>query len=58
MSMFETLARYGAAFKNAREARKSERVLNSLPIEIQKDIGWPVTPRSKRLSSNTWGRFL
>src|SRR5690242_14334122 len=53
MSMFETLARYGAAFKNAREARKSERVLNSLPIEIQKDIGWPVTPRSKRLSSNT-----
>jgi hypothetical protein len=56
--MFETLARYGAAFKNAREARKSERVLNSLPIEIQKDIGWPVTPRSKMLTSNTWGRFL
>jgi hypothetical protein len=55
--MFETLARYGAAFKNAREARKSERVLNSLPMEIQKDIGWPVTPRAKRLSSNTWGRF-
>lgn len=58
MSMFETLARYGASFKNAREVRKSERVLNSLPMEIQKDIGWPVTHRPKRLSSNTWGRFL
>lgn len=56
--MFETLARYGASFKNAREVRKSERVLNSLPMEIQKDIGWPVTHRPKRLSSNTWGRFL
>ncbi|CAN7186408.1 hypothetical protein [Mesorhizobium caraganae] len=58
MSMFETVARYGAAIKNAREARKSERVLNSLPLEIQKDIGWPVTPRPKRLSSNSWGRIL
>ncbi|WP_082222295.1 hypothetical protein [Mesorhizobium loti] len=56
MSLFETLARYGAAFKNAREARKSERVLNSLPMEIQKDIGWPVAHRRKRLSSNTWGK--
>ncbi|ESX51802.1 hypothetical protein NKI32_30530 [Mesorhizobium sp. M0761] len=52
MSVFETIARYGAAIKNAREARKSERVLNRLPMEIQKDIGWPVTPRLKRLSSN------
>jgi len=55
---YVTVARYGAAIKNAREARKSERVLNSLPLEIQKDIGWPVTPRQKRLSSNSWGRIL
>jgi hypothetical protein len=53
MSVFEAVARYGAAIKNAREARKSERVLNSLPMEIQKDIGWPVTPQQKRPSSNS-----
>ncbi|MFA6156254.1 hypothetical protein [Mesorhizobium sp.] len=57
MSMFETLARYRAAFKDAREARRSERILNSLPMEIQKDIGWPVSHRPKRLSSNSWGRI-
>ena len=58
MSMLETLARYGATFKNVREARRSERVLNSLPMEIQKDIGWPVAHRPKRLSSNTWGGII
>ncbi|MER8867572.1 hypothetical protein NKI19_28425 [Mesorhizobium sp. M0751] len=46
MSMFESLGRYGAAFKKSREARKSLRILNSLPPEIQKDIGWPVSPLS------------
>ncbi|RVB01493.1 hypothetical protein EN912_14720, partial [Mesorhizobium sp. M7A.F.Ca.CA.004.02.1.1] len=25
---------------------KARRLLNSLPPEIQKDIGWPVSPRS------------
>ncbi|MER9231098.1 hypothetical protein NKI56_03155 [Mesorhizobium sp. M0622] len=56
MSMFETLGRYGAAFMKTREARKSLRILNSLPPEIQKDIGWPVSPRSseKKLSVG-WG---
>jgi hypothetical protein len=58
MSMLETLARYGAALKNARDMQKSRRVLNSLPPEIQKDIGWPVSPRSKKLTSATWGRGL
>jgi hypothetical protein len=55
MSMLDSLGRVGAAIKNANEIRKTHRDLDSLPPEIQKDIGWPVTPRSKRLSSNTWG---
>jgi hypothetical protein len=44
MSMFESLGRYGAALKHARSRNKSIRALNSLPPEIQKDIGWPASP--------------
>lgn len=45
MSMFGTLGRYGAAIKHAHSRSKSIRALNSLPSEIQKDIGWPVSQR-------------
>jgi hypothetical protein len=40
--MFETLGRFRAAMKNARAVR----AMNSLPPEIQKDIGWPVSQRN------------
>ncbi len=46
MSMFDSIGRYGAAIKHAHDRSKARRVLNSLPAEIQKDIGWPVTHRS------------
>ena len=46
MSMFESLGRFGAAIKHAHDRNSSVRALNSLPPEIQKDIGWPVSPRS------------
>jgi hypothetical protein len=36
------LDRYGAAIRNAHERRRTIRALNSLPPEVQKDIGWPV----------------
>ena len=39
--MFETLGRFRAAMKNA----QAVRAMNSLSPEIQKDIGWPVSPR-------------
>lgn len=39
--MFDSLGRFRAAIKNAR----SVRAMNSLPPEVQKDIGWPVSPR-------------
>ncbi|ESW71951.1 hypothetical protein X769_02215 [Mesorhizobium sp. LSJC268A00] len=41
MEMFETLGRFRAAMKNA----QAVRAMNNLPPEIQKDIGWPVSPR-------------
>jgi hypothetical protein len=37
--MVETLGRFGTTLKNAHEMRRSRRVLDSFPPEIQKDIG-------------------
>ena len=45
MSMFGSLGRYGAALKHAHNRHRSVRALNSLPADIQRDIGWPVSPR-------------
>ena len=58
MSMLESLGRYGAAIKNAHDRNKARRILNSLPPDIQKDIGWPVSPRSSEkaaLLGTIWG---
>jgi hypothetical protein len=55
MSIMKTLSRMGAALKYAQDARKTERMLNGLTHEIQMDIGWPVMPTTKHLSSNIWG---
>lgn len=54
MSMFENLGRFGAAIKHAHNRNRSVRVLNSLPPEIQKDIGWPVSPRSSKKNRLPW----
>jgi hypothetical protein len=51
----KTLNRMGAALKYAQDANKTVRMLNGLPADIQMDIGWPVMPTTKHLSSNTWG---
>ena len=45
MSMLNTIGRYGAALRKAHARGKAVRMLNSLPPEVQKDIGWPVVPR-------------
>ncbi|MEO5759712.1 MAG: hypothetical protein ABIQ51_22985 [Mesorhizobium sp.] len=57
MSMLKSLGRYGAAIKNAHDCSKARRLLNSLPPEIQKDIGWPVAPCSSAkaaITSTIW----
>jgi hypothetical protein len=48
MSMFDTIGRYGAAIRKTHRRNKAVRMLNSLPPEVQKDIGWPVMPRESR----------
>ncbi|WP_378950355.1 hypothetical protein [Mesorhizobium sp. ANAO-SY3R2] len=42
MSIMGSIGRYGAAIRKAHRNARSIRHLNSLPPEIQKDIGWPV----------------
>lgn len=44
MSMFRGLARMA----RARERRRTELLLESLPPEIQKDIGWRWSPNRRR----------
>ncbi|PWK69099.1 hypothetical protein C8K44_109129 [Aminobacter sp. AP02] len=51
MSIMSTIGRYGAAIQKARRASKSERMLNGLPPEIQRDIGWPVSERRNQMIS-------
>ncbi|AWC23508.1 hypothetical protein CO731_02980 [Aminobacter sp. MSH1] len=41
MSIIGSISRYGADIRRARREARSLRRLNSLPPEIQKDIGWP-----------------
>lgn len=54
MSIMNSIGRYGAAIRKARRDAKSVRDLNSLPPELQKDIGWPVEQdaRSRKLYSS------
>ncbi|WP_269929690.1 hypothetical protein [Aminobacter sp. HY435] len=54
MSIMSTIGRYGAAIRKARRDARSVRDLNSLPIELQKDIGWPAEQdaRTRKLHSS------
>lgn len=58
MSMFDSFARFAASRRKARAERNTELLLNSLPLEIQKDIGWGNGPRSgasRTVSLFGWG---
>lgn len=41
MSILSSLGRIAADFSAARARYQTERTIRSLPIELQKDIGWP-----------------
>jgi len=46
--MFDTIGRFGSAMRSHYRRRQAVRMLDSLPPEIQKDIGWPSTPHADR----------
>jgi hypothetical protein len=41
MSILSTIGRLAAEYNEARARYLTERSIHSLPIELQKDIGWP-----------------
>ncbi|QOF71144.1 hypothetical protein N7E70_014210 [Aminobacter sp. NyZ550] len=40
MPLFDDLGRIGARYKLARSARRTVRIMNALPPEIQRDLDW------------------
>lgn len=57
MSILSSIGRIATEFSAARARYQTERALRSLPIELQKDIGWPeVTgnePSTRSFSTRT-----
>ena len=41
MSILSSIGRMAAEFSAARARHQTERTIRSLPVELQKDIGWP-----------------
>lgn len=41
MSILSTIGRIAAEFSAARARHQTEQTIRSLPLELQKDIGWP-----------------
>lgn len=41
MSILSTIGRLAAEYSEARARYLTERSIHNLPIEVQKDIGWP-----------------
>ena len=41
MSILSSIGRLAAEFSASRARYQTERTIRSLPVELQKDIGWP-----------------
>jgi hypothetical protein len=57
MSILSSIGRIATEFSAARARYQTERAIRSLPIELQKDIGWPEaadTRTSTRHGVGTW----
>ena len=55
MSVYSALSHLAAEWRTAREEARTRRAIESLPKEIQKDIGWPDS-HSIRLAARRRGR--
>jgi hypothetical protein len=41
LPVFGIIGRYAANWRALREQIRTERIMNALPPEVRKDIGWP-----------------
>ena len=55
MSVYSALSHLAAEWRTAREEARTRRIIDSLPVEIQKDIGWPDS-HAIRLANRRRGR--
>lgn len=44
MPLFDDIGRIGARYHLARRARLTARIMNALPLEIQRDLDWNPPP--------------
>jgi hypothetical protein len=55
MSVYSALSTIAAEWRSAREEARTRRIVGSLPIEIQKDIGWRDSPPTRQTArSSDW----
>jgi hypothetical protein len=47
MSILSSIGRFATEFSAARARYQTERAIRALPIELQKDIGWPEAADAK-----------
>ncbi|GLS28515.1 hypothetical protein SAMN04488498_10154 [Mesorhizobium albiziae] len=53
MSVYSTLSTIAAEWRSARDEARTRRIVGSLPIEIQKDIGWPDSNEGRQFTRNS-----
>ena len=58
MSILSTISRLAHEYSEARARYITERSISALPIELQKDIGWPNARESRTTSSFAKGAWL
>ena len=57
MSIFSTLGHLAHRYSQARARYLTERAIRTLPMELQKDIGWPdtlETPPAHSFGAGSW----
>lgn len=57
MFVISTIGRLAADYAAARNRRRTEKQIRSLPLEIQKDIGWPDLQPRRSVSPFTLGAW-
>lgn len=57
MSVLSTLSRIAHEYHDARARYLTERQISALPLELQKDIGWPDAYESRKarpIAAGVW----
>ncbi|MFU0503279.1 hypothetical protein [Pseudaminobacter sp. NGMCC 1.201702] len=57
MSVLSAISRFAADYSAARSRYQTERLIRSLPREIQKDIGWPYVDDKRKTSRVSFGAW-